>query len=121
MEVIEHADQRKTIHEVAAVLVFHQLAEQFARSLYLRGREMRLSADNQHHVFDRRIVELFLRRGVDGLGQIDAGDDGADVLFDFGDLQRLCGCLHGVLYYGAHGLSPWNVGKAINGIPLCDE
>ncbi|MNC90571.1 hypothetical protein D3C83_66830 [compost metagenome] len=55
---------------------------------------MRLSADDQHHVFDRGVVELFPRRGIDGPREIHAGDEGTDVLLHFGNGHGLGGDLH---------------------------
>src|SRR5215831_6931850 len=66
---------------------------------------MPLSADYEHHVFYRCVVERLLRRGIDGLGKVDAGNNGADMLFDLGNLHRLRGCLR---RYGAHVSAPWN-------------
>src|SRR5215831_12624235 len=66
---------------------------------------MPLSADYEHHVFYRCVVERLLRRGIDGLGKIDAGNNGADVLFDLRNLHRLRGCLR---RYGDHVSAPWN-------------
>ncbi len=86
MEVVEHADQRKPVHEIAPVLVFHQLAEQLGGGLVLRRREF-LVADDQGDVVHRRIVEASAGLLVDRLPQVDAGHLGADMFLDLTDLH----------------------------------
>src|SRR5215471_11025666 len=103
MAVVEHANQRKTVDQIAPVLVFHQLAKQLAGSLQPRWGKMCLSADYKHHVFYHCVVELLLRCGIDGLGKVDAGNNGADMLFDLRNLHRLRGCLRRY-----HFSAPWN-------------
>src|SRR5262249_56747550 len=80
-----------SVNQIAPVLVLHQLAEHFSSGLQLAWREMLLPTNYQDHVFDDSIVELLLRRAVDGLRKVDARDNGADVLLDLLDLHGLGG------------------------------
>jgi hypothetical protein len=56
LPVVEHADEREAIDEITPVLILHQLAEQFARRLQLRRRQMLLTADHEYYVFDHGVV-----------------------------------------------------------------
>jgi len=44
---------------------------------------MLLPPNHKDHVFDNSVVELLLRRAVDGMRKVDTCDNGADVLLDF--------------------------------------
>src|SRR5262249_12418609 len=85
------ADQRKSVDQIAPVLVLHQLAEHGAGGLQLARGEMLLPANHQDHVFDDGVVELLPARAVDGTRKVDTGDDGAYVLLDLLDLHGLAG------------------------------
>ena len=87
--VVEHADQRKSIDQIAPVLVLHQLAEQFSGGLQLARGKMLLPTDHKNYVFDDSVVELFLRRVVYGKREVDAGHDVADVLLNLCNLHGL--------------------------------
>jgi hypothetical protein len=76
--VVEHATQRKSVNQIAPVLILRQLPEHPAGRLQLAWGDMRLPTNHQHDVFAGGVVERLPRRGVDGLGKIDTGDDGAD-------------------------------------------
>src|SRR5262249_60632431 len=80
-----------SVNQIAPVLVLHQLAEHFSSGLQLAWREMLLPTNYQDHVFDDSIVELLLRRAVDGMRKVDTCDNGADVLLDLLDLHGLGG------------------------------
>jgi hypothetical protein len=87
--IVEDADQRKSVYQIAPVLVLHQLAEQFSSGLQLAWGEVLLPADHEDHVLDHGVVQLLLRRGVDRLREVDARDNGADVLLNLLDLHSL--------------------------------
>src|SRR5262245_54217839 len=89
--VVEHADQRKSVNQIAPVLVLHQLAEHFSSGLQLAWGEMLLSTNHKDHVFNDSIVELLPRRAVDRMRKVDSCDNGADVLLDLLDLHGLGG------------------------------
>src|SRR5205814_10102899 len=89
--VVEHTDQRQSVNQMAPVLVLHQLAEHFSSGLQLAWGEMLLPTNHKDHVFDDSVVELLLRRAVDGMRKVDTCDDGADVLLNLRNLHSLGG------------------------------
>ena len=50
---------------------------------------MALATDHEYYVFDHGVVQLLPRGGTNWRGEIDASDDGADLLLELGDLHRL--------------------------------
>jgi len=82
MTIVEHADQRKSVNQIVPVLVLHQLAEHFSGGLQLAWGEMLLPTDHKDHVLDESVVELLLRRAVNGMRKANACDNGADVLLN---------------------------------------
>ena len=110
MKVVEHADQRKAVDKVTPVLIFHQLAEYFTGSLHLRGRQMPLATNHQHNIFDGGIVQLLFCGRIQGRGQINAGNDGADMFLDLGNLHGLPFFL---LHDSAHVALPLTVANGV--------
>src|SRR4029077_13196136 len=89
--IVEHADQRKSVNQIAQVLVPHQLAEHCSGGLQLAWGEMLLPTDHKDHVLDDSVVELLLRRAVNGMRKVSACDNGADVLLNLRNLHGLGG------------------------------
>src|SRR5271155_3825728 len=50
---------------------------------------MLFPTDHKHHPLAGSVVELFLRRGVDGLRKVNTCDNGADVLLNLRNLHSL--------------------------------
>ena len=102
--VVEHADQRIPVNQIAPVLILHQLTEHLSSGLQLAGGEMLLTANYEDDVLDDGVVELLLRRAIDGLRKVDTGDNGADVLLDLRNLHSLAGNHR---LGSAHDLAPY--------------
>src|SRR3954454_1795708 len=89
--IVEHTDQRKSVNQIAPILVFHQLAEDFSSGLHLARVEMLLPTNYKDYVLDGSVVELLPRRAVDGLRTVNTCDNGADVLLDLRNFHVLGG------------------------------
>ena len=84
--VADLVEQRITVDGEIRVLLRHRFAETAGGGEEL-GRLESLVAEDDRYVFDDGSVQGIARRGVERLAEVDAGDLGADVFLEFGDLH----------------------------------